>query len=185
MRKNIATPLFKKKLDGDVRAVYLNCEDFKRHSFPNVLIEILDSLFQELENHLSGWFGRKRRSKELITQIRNDLNKLKSREDLVNKQVRELNKNRSNSSQDSSIALKTPPLAVRSNAGSENSTTSELETHYDISENKISELDSLLPNLKQKIRKLFELSSSVKAIFLQLDQLLLINHTEEVTMLLL
>jgi hypothetical protein len=27
-----------------IRTVYLNCEDFKRHSFPNVLIEILDAL---------------------------------------------------------------------------------------------------------------------------------------------
>lgn len=37
-----------RSVDGSVRAVYLNCEDFKRHSFPNVLIEILDALFGEL-----------------------------------------------------------------------------------------------------------------------------------------
>lgn len=43
-----------KHLPDGVRAVYLNCEDFKRHSFPNVLIEILDALFGELEKHLSG-----------------------------------------------------------------------------------------------------------------------------------
>ena len=33
----------------EIRAVYLNCEDFKKHSFPNVLIEILDALFARLE----------------------------------------------------------------------------------------------------------------------------------------
>ncbi len=49
-----------------IHSVYLNCEEFKRHSFPNVLIEILDALFDELEKHLSAWFGRKKRSKELI-----------------------------------------------------------------------------------------------------------------------
>src|SRR5471032_582603 len=38
-----------KKLDAKTKAIYLNCEDFKNHSFPNVLIEILDSIFQELE----------------------------------------------------------------------------------------------------------------------------------------
>ena len=47
------------------RTVYLNCEDFKRHSFPNVLVEILDALFRELERHLNGWFGRSKRSKLL------------------------------------------------------------------------------------------------------------------------
>src|SRR4051794_29620812 len=34
-----------KGLPANIGAVYLNCEDFKRHSFPNVLIEILRSLF--------------------------------------------------------------------------------------------------------------------------------------------
>ena len=38
-----------RQLDSSIKSVYLNCEDFKRHSFPNVLIEILDALFGELE----------------------------------------------------------------------------------------------------------------------------------------
>ena len=62
-----------KELPGDVQPVYLNCEDFKHHSFPNVLIEVLDVLFAELESNLSGWFGKKRRSRELIAEIRLDL----------------------------------------------------------------------------------------------------------------
>jgi hypothetical protein len=53
-------------LPMEVRSVYLNCEDFKKHSFPNVLIEILDALFAELEKQLSGWFGKKRRSREVV-----------------------------------------------------------------------------------------------------------------------
>jgi Cdc6-like AAA superfamily ATPase len=51
-----------RRVKGDVRVVYVNCEDYKQHSFPNVLIEILDQLFGELEKNLTGWFGRKRRS---------------------------------------------------------------------------------------------------------------------------
>lgn len=31
-------------LESDMKSVYLNCEDFRRHSFPNVLIEILYAL---------------------------------------------------------------------------------------------------------------------------------------------
>jgi hypothetical protein len=67
-----------RKLDRSIRTVYLNCEDFKRHSFPNVLIEILDALFRELETHLTGWVGRKRRSRELVKKIRADLSKLRT-----------------------------------------------------------------------------------------------------------
>jgi predicted AAA+ superfamily ATPase len=42
------------KLPSEIRPVYINCEDFKKHSFPNVLIEILDALFGELETNLTG-----------------------------------------------------------------------------------------------------------------------------------
>jgi predicted AAA+ superfamily ATPase len=42
-----------KKLPADIRTVHLNCEDFKKHSFPNVLIEILDALFARLESELA------------------------------------------------------------------------------------------------------------------------------------
>jgi predicted AAA+ superfamily ATPase len=63
-----------RRLDTSIKSVYLNCEDFKRHSFPNVLIEILDALFGELEKHLTGWFGKKKRSRTLIQEIRRQLN---------------------------------------------------------------------------------------------------------------
>ena len=62
-----------KELPSEVQAVYLNCEDFKHHSFPNVLIEVLDALFAELEGNLPGWFGKKKRSRELIAEIRRNL----------------------------------------------------------------------------------------------------------------
>jgi len=48
-----------KRVPDSVRVVYVNCEDYKQHSFPNVLIEILDRLFAELERNLPGWFGKK------------------------------------------------------------------------------------------------------------------------------
>ncbi len=49
-----------KRVRADIRVVYVNCEDYKQHSFPNVLIEILDQLFRELEKNLTGWFGKKK-----------------------------------------------------------------------------------------------------------------------------
>src|ERR1700730_13324660 len=58
-----------KALPDEVKAIYLNCEDFKQHTFPNVLIEILSSLFMEINSHLQGWFGRKARTKEIVKGI--------------------------------------------------------------------------------------------------------------------
>ena len=71
-----------RRLDQSIKSVYLNCEDFKHHSFPNVLIEILDALFAELERHLTGWFGKKRRSRHLIQNIRKELAGLRKAADL-------------------------------------------------------------------------------------------------------
>jgi len=77
-----------RQLDLLVKSVYLNCEDFKRHSFPNVLIEILDALFHELEQHLSGWFGKKKRSRDLIAGIRKELGTLRTRADTQEQSIR-------------------------------------------------------------------------------------------------
>ena len=69
-----------RELPGDIRPVYLNCEDFKHHSFPNVLIEVLDVLFADLDGNLSGWFGKKRRSRKLIAEIRLNLANLRQQD---------------------------------------------------------------------------------------------------------
>jgi len=81
----------KQLTDSDIRTVYLNCEDFKHHSFPNVLIEILDALFRELERHLHGWFGRSKRAKALIQNIRSQLSELKSKDDSREETVKATN----------------------------------------------------------------------------------------------
>jgi predicted AAA+ superfamily ATPase len=41
----------RRELSADIRAIYINCEDFKHHSFPNVLIQFLDKIFAELERN--------------------------------------------------------------------------------------------------------------------------------------
>jgi hypothetical protein len=65
-----------KQLPSEIKAVYLNCEDFKQHTFPNVLVEILSSLFAEIGSRLSGWFGRRARTKQIIQDIRAKLGKM-------------------------------------------------------------------------------------------------------------
>jgi Cdc6-like AAA superfamily ATPase len=67
-----------KQLPKKHKAIYINCEDYKHHSFPNVLIEILDTLFAAMEKQLTAWFGRKKRTRLLIGEIRTKLNETKN-----------------------------------------------------------------------------------------------------------
>ncbi|MCP4250546.1 MAG: hypothetical protein GY778_26175 [bacterium] len=158
-----------KKLPSDVQPVYLNCEDFKHHSFPNVLIEVLDALFAELQGNLPGWFGKKKRSRELIAGIRRDLAKLRQQEDESKTDVVE---SHTATQQDGakvrgSIALEGFGLAGESTSHAGKSTA--LELRYAQRTAKLRELQTWLPQLKRQIREFFELSKTVKTVFLQLD----------------
>jgi Cdc6-like AAA superfamily ATPase len=64
------------KLNKDIKSIYLNCEDFKQHTFPNVLVEILKALFLEIDRNPSGWFGKKARTKTIVKHILERLEKM-------------------------------------------------------------------------------------------------------------
>lgn len=81
------------KLPKDVRAIYLNCEDFKRHSFPNVLIEILVSLFSDMQTHLTGWFGRKAEARSLLGDIIKKLKAMQNEPDVFEQTVKAIRRN--------------------------------------------------------------------------------------------
>jgi hypothetical protein len=157
------------KLANEIRPVYLNCEDFKKHSFPNVLIEILDALFAELERRLTGWFGRKKRSRELIRAIRESLQSLRSKADEQDTEIREAEEKQTHDSQSAQVGLSYGGVGIK--AGEELQELSKLETErkYSMNQNKIRDLDMWLPRLKQQIREFFDLSTTVRAIYLQID----------------
>ena len=158
-----------------IHAVYLNCEDFKRHSFPNVLIEILDALFAELEKNLSAWFGRKKRSKDLIQKIRKDLTKLKSKADESGVSVKatsseELGRN---------ATTEAGSGVLKALAGFSGKSREEIEKVFQIKHSKLEDLDKWLPDLKRQIREFFEISNSVSAIFLQIDDLYQLRQEDQ------
>lgn len=157
------------KLPTDIRPVYLNCEDFKKHSFPNVLIEILDALFAELEQQLTGWFGKKRRSRDLIGQIRKDLRELRDKADQQESEIRQAEQRQTKES--SNTGLKVGHAGASLNVGDnlEQLSKLEIERKYSLNYDKMRDLDMWLPRLKQQIREFFDLSSTVKAIYLQID----------------
>ena len=158
-----------KELPDDIQRVYLNCEDFKHHSFPNVLIEVLDALFAELEGNLPGWFGRKKKSRDLIAKIRRDLKELRKQEDESKTDVVEshIATEQEGTKAGGSLAVKGFGLAGESTSHAGKSTAFEL--HYAKRTAKLHELHTWLPQLKQQIREFYGLSKTVKAVFLQLD----------------
>ncbi|HEY1798365.1 MAG TPA: hypothetical protein VGG57_19790, partial [Stellaceae bacterium] len=161
-----------RQLEGTtIRTVYLNCEDFKRHSFPNVLIEILDALFAELEAHLTGWFGRKRASRQLIHGIRSNLASLKAREDESTETVRRIEASESGASLGSSLGAGNKAVQAKVGASVERKMKAETERNFVRHEDKLKALDIQLPALKKQLRDFFDTSSSVKAVFLQIDDL--------------
>jgi hypothetical protein len=158
--------------EPSIRTVYLNCEDFKRHSFPNVLIEILDALFRELEAHLTGWFGRKRRSRALIKEIRTKLASLKAAEDATDQAVRVVTSSERSSSINGSLGMGRAKAAEAKAGGSRShALKSETERTFTRHEDKLRALDTQLPQLKQQIREFFDISGSVKSVFIQIDDL--------------
>lgn len=163
-------------LANGVHAIYLNCEDFKKHSFPNVLIEILDALFGEMERQLSAWFGRKKRCKDLIKKIRADLAHLKAKMDQADASVK--------ATSSAEIASKTgaelgAPTGLKALAGFSGKNREEIERVFQLKHNKLEDLDKWLPGLKREIREFFEVSGSVSAIYLQIDDLYQLRQDDQ------
>src|SRR5580700_8700114 len=130
-----------RRVQPNIRVVYVNCEDYKQHSFPNVLIEILDQLFGELEANLPGWFGRKRRSRELIQGIRAGLSRLKRDPDERTTKVREASS--SETSDEGSIGAAVHGLHV--GVAERAAQKAAIEKEYQEQDSKIHELNLLLP----------------------------------------
>lgn len=157
------------KTDESIKSIYLNCEDFKKHSFPNVLIVILDALFAELEINLTGWFGKKKKSRALIQEIRKQLGELQRRADEQEQTVKEAVSAENGSKSELGGSVTRGPLSVKASRGVSEAYRTEVERQYKLLDNKIKELDTWLPKLKAQIREFFALSKTVKSVYIQLD----------------
>ena len=167
-------------LPEEIKSIYLNCEDFKRHTFPNVLIEILASLFREIESNLQGWFGKKKRSRELVQEIIRRLVSLQKTADVQSEDVKRTTALEGTRSAGGSVGSGVAqPLAVKADGSISNRRREEIERTFKLHREKLQELDRWLPELKTQIREFFNLSTSVKAIFLQIDDLYHLRRTDQ------
>jgi hypothetical protein len=144
-----------------------------------VLIEILDTLFGELEKYPVGWFGKwfgkQKRSRKLIKKIRAELRNLRTRADLREESVKE------STASEKSRVIKGQGGITDFQAGGEfgGKSRSEIERTYRVLDNKVRELDMKLPELKSQIREYFNLSTSVKSVFIQIDDFYHLSRADQ------
>lgn len=167
------------KLGPDVAAVYLNCEDFKRHSFPNVLVEIVKSIFLEIDSHLKGWFGRKKKLKDIVRNILSKLETLKISEDNSTEDIKSTIAENSIDDFHLNAAVGNEGLKIKGATKSSTSSSEEIERVFKVYKDKLRELDHWLPDLKREIREFFELSTDKKFIFIQIDDLYHLRRSDQ------
>jgi hypothetical protein len=177
--KTLLIHFSEKELDSSIKCIYLNCEDFKNHSFPNVLIQILDALFLELQNNLTGWFGRKKKSKQLIEKIRDKLAELIVSADKNKQKVREQESSENLNSDSIGAGLSNGVASLKADSSATSTYRIEREKIYTRHDDKLCELDTWLPELKQQVREFFELSTNVSAIFIQIDDFYHLNRADQ------
>lgn len=126
-------------ISKNIKAVYLNCEDFKRHSFPNVLIEILSALFGELERNLTGWFGKKKKSKFIIQEIIKKLAALQRDADVHDEDVKKKAGRQAGSGLNASLGADFEGLNLKFGATRETKENEEVERSFKIHREKLQE----------------------------------------------
>lgn len=157
----------------------MNCEDFKQHSFPNVLIEILRAIFIEIDRNLSGWFGKKKRSKEIIRDILRKLDGIQAEQDEVSESIKQTDSEGLSDSANLGMSLGGDTIKISAGANSSSSKKAEIEKTYTLYRKKLEKLELWIPELKRNIRDFLDLSSKKKMIFIQVDDLYHLRRTDQ------
>jgi hypothetical protein len=166
-------------LKPGLKSVYLNCEDYKRHSFPNVLIEILAALFRELDRNLHGWFGKNKKAKNIVRDILKKLDTLQKSADILDEEIRRKTSSEALTGADLSAGADIERSQLKFGAKNDKKEKDEIEKSFRVHREKLQELDRWLPELKESIRSFFTLSNSTKAVILQIDDLYHLKRTDQ------
>lgn|GEM_PF-1000078 len=157
-----------KEMSAKDIVVYVNCEDYKNHTIPNLVIEILDKVFFEIESNISTWFwGKSKKAKSIISEIRLELNRLREKPDQRQEEIKETTHRETKDGL--GAGLKGGEF-LNISGGSEESIKAGTERQYKKIDSKIEKLNQLLPQLKNKMRDFFRIyNGKVENIFLQVD----------------
>src|SRR5262249_53194605 len=118
---------------------------------------------------LTGWFGKKKRSRELVIQIRRELEALRTQADRQDTEIREAEAKELKDLRSGGLEFGSPQFKLKVGEDLSELSKVEIERKYLQNQDKIRDLDVWLPRLKQQIREFFELSTTVRAVYLQID----------------
>ncbi|MBN3726067.1 hypothetical protein [Burkholderia sp. Ac-20379] len=173
----------RRQLDNETRAIYINCEDFKHHSFPNVLIELLDATFRELDRNLLGWFGKSKKLKTILTDVRASLADLHQAPDQQSIEVKAASSEHAEHKNTGSVkaGAKAHSSEVSISAGSDRlfKSSSDIERKYVHNENKLQQLNHNLPSYKNEIRDFFSISKKLRSVYIQIDDFYHLNRADQ------
>jgi hypothetical protein len=167
----------RKKLPQDVRVIYINCEDYKTHSFPNVLIEIMDKILNEMERNLFKWFGKSAALRTTLSKIRTELAEHKSSPDELTQAI--ATKDETASSLEAKLGTPAEVLGVSASLGGKVSDKSIYEAHYTLNDNKLTRLNLSLPKIKAHIGDFFQLTKKTSSIYILLDDFYQLNRYDQ------
>ena len=136
-------------LKPGLKSVYLNCEDFKRHSFPNVLIEILSALFRELDRNLHGWFGKNKKAKNIIRDILKKLDILQKSADILDEEIRRKTSSEASTAADLSTGADIDKLQLKFGAKNDKREKEEIEKSFRVHRETLKNLTAGCPNSRK------------------------------------
>ncbi|MFP3610920.1 hypothetical protein SB778_12455 [Paraburkholderia sp. SIMBA_050] len=173
----------RRQLDDETRAIYINCEDFKHHSFPNVLIELIDATFRELDRNLLGWFGKSKKLKAILTEVRTSLATLRQAPDQQSIEVKAARSEHAERKNAASmkLATKVHSTEASASAGADRlfRSSSDIERKYVQNENKLQQLNHNLPGYKNSIRDFFQISAKLRSVFIQIDDFYHLSRADQ------
>lgn len=162
-------------LPADSGVIYLNCEDFKHHSFPNVLIEILEAIFGDIKTKLPRFFGDAKSLKKPMQDLLQQLEDLKKKNEEIEQEIKEHKQAEAQIGSEISGGL----YDAKIKATASKLDRSSLEVAYKQRLVKSEELHRRLPKLKSLLNEFFEKSDKVKTIFLHVDDFYHLARTDQ------
>ena len=160
-----------KKLPPSIKTIYLNCEEFKHHSFPNVLIEIMRSLFLEMNKNCTGWFGKKPALRRSLDEILLRFSTLRREADVQEEDVKTAVELKTEEKSGSELKAQIADISLNLSDSMSENRKQEISKTFRSYRNKLKDLDLWLPDLKREIRTFFELSKNTKYLLIQVDDL--------------
>jgi septation ring formation regulator EzrA len=155
-----------KDLPKEIKAIYLNCEDFKHHTFPNLIIEIIDKVFAGLEGEVRWAFlGKKKSAKKKIKQVRHDLEQLRAAPDDLTSEITTSSTEKSNSTAGVSARVGTEEVGLQGALNELSEQVSTTQKTFASRAHKLSDLQRKLPQLKDVINSFFDAFPKLDSIF--------------------